>query len=243
MWQLLHRSATSRALYHFCQKLVPWFAVFACITLLTGTVWGLLFAPADHQQGDSFRIIYLHVPTAIGSMLVYFAMAIVAFIGLVWQLPSANMSVAVMAPIGAVYTFLALVTGSLWGKPMWGTWWVWDARLTSELILLFLYLGVIALSRAFDERKKAGKASAILATIGVINLPIIHFSVQWWNTLHQGSTLTKFSKPLIDWMMLWPLLLNIVGVVLFFICLFLMNLKNKILHSESNQAWVRDLII
>ncbi|MGL5291988.1 MAG: heme ABC transporter permease CcmC [Vibrionaceae bacterium] len=243
MWQLLHRNVTSNALYHFCQKLVPWFAVLACITLLTGTIWGLIFAPADYQQGDSFRIIYLHVPTAIGSMIVYLAMAIVAFIGLVWQSPHAHLSVAAMAPIGAVYTFLTLVTGSLWGKPMWGIWWVWDARLTSELVLLLLYLGVMVLSRMFADQKKAAKAAAILATIGVINLPIIHFSVQWWNTLHQGATLTTFSKPLIDSMMLWPLLINIVGVILFFICLFLMSLTNKILHSESNQAWVRDLII
>ncbi|MGL5335722.1 MAG: heme ABC transporter permease CcmC [Enterovibrio sp.] len=243
MGQLLHRSATSNALYHFCQKLVPWFAVLACVTLLTGTFWGFIFAPADYQQGDSFRIIYLHVPCALASMIVYLAMAITALIGLVWQLPNAHLSVAAMAPIGAVYTFLTLATGALWGKPMWGAWWVWDARLTAELILLFLFLGVIALSHAFADKKKAGKAAAILAIMGVINLPIIHFSVQWWNTLHQGATLTTFSKPLIEPMMLWPLLINIVGVLLFFICLFLMNLTNKILHSESNQAWVRDLVI
>ncbi|MDF4981300.1 heme ABC transporter permease, partial [Vibrio parahaemolyticus] len=172
-----------------------WFASLGFLFLAVGTVLGLAYAPADYQQGDSFRIIYIHVPAAIWSMGVYMSMAIAAFIGIVWQLRISDMAALAMAPIGAVYTFIALITGAIWGKPMWGAWWVWDARLTSELVLLFLYLGVIALYHAFDDQKTAAKAAGILAIVGVINLPIIHFSVEWWNTLHQGATITKFAKP------------------------------------------------
>lgn len=145
------------------------------VVLTVGWIWGFGFAPADYQQGNSYRIIYLHVPAAIWSMGIYASMAVAAFIGLVWQMKMANLAVAAMAPIGAVFTFIALVTGSAWGKPMWGTWWVWDARLTSELVLLFLYVGVIALWHAFDDRRLAGRAAGILVLIGVVNLPIIHY--------------------------------------------------------------------
>ncbi|NLS13255.1 heme ABC transporter permease [Vibrio sp. SM6] len=243
MWKWLHPLAKPETAYRLCGKLLPWFAILALLSLSVGTVWGLAFAPSDYQQGDSFRIIYIHVPSAIWSMGVYMSMAIAAFIGLVWQVRLAELSALAMAPIGAVYTFIALVTGAVWGKPMWGAWWVWDARLTSELILLFLYLGVIALYHAFDEQKTAAKAAGILAVVGVVNLPIIHFSVEWWNTLHQGATITKFDKPSISSDMLWPLLLNILGFALFFAALTMVRLRNEIISKESHRPWVSELVL
>ncbi len=152
MWKFLHPWARPERLYGLCQRLTPWFAWPGAVMLATGCIWGFVFAPPDYQQGDSYRIMYLHVPAAMGSMGIYASMAVAAFIGLVWQNRAADLAVMAMAPVGAVYTFIALTTGSAWGKPMWGTWWIWDARLTSELVLLFLYAGVIALWHAFDDR-------------------------------------------------------------------------------------------
>lgn len=171
---------------------------------------------------------------------IYASMAVAAFIGLVWQMKMANLALAAMAPIGAVFTFIALVTGSAWGKPMWGTWWVWDARLTSELVLLFLYVGAIALWHAFDDRRLAGRAAGILVLIGVVNLPIIHYSVEWWNTLHQGSTRMQQS---IDPAMRTPLRLAIVGYLLLFVTLALMRMRNLILMMEKRRPWVSELIL
>ncbi len=229
--------------YMFSTKLLPWFLTLALGCLSFGTLWGLLFAPADYQQGDSFRMIYIHVPSAIWSMGVYLAMAIMALVGLIRQGQLATSAAIAMAPIGAVYTFAALMTGAIWGKPMWGTWWVWDARLTAELVLLFLYLGVIALYHAFDSQKTAAKAAGILAVVGVINLPIIHFSVEWWNTLHQGATITKFAKPSISNDMLWPLLINIAGFGFFFVSVWLIRFRNQILQNNTHQAWVQQLTV
>lgn len=241
MWKRLHPYAKPESAYRLCGKFLPWFAGLAILCLVVGNILGLAYAPADYQQGDSFRIIYIHVPSAIWSMGIYMSMAIAAFIGLVWQLKLSDMAAAAMAPIGAVFTFIALITGAIWGKPMWGTWWVWDARLTSELILLFLYLGVIALYHAFDDQKTAAKAAGLLAIVGVINLPIIHFSVEWWNTLHQGATITKFEKPSISSDMLWPLLLNIFGFAFFFAAVTMIRLRNEIISKESHRPWVIEL--
>ena len=166
MWKWLHPYANPETSYHFAGKILPWCSRLAFIFLSIGIVWALLFAPADYQQGDTFRIFYLHVPAAMLSMGIYLGMAIAALSSLVWQLKLADASAAAMAPIGATFTFIALVTGAAWGKPMWGTWWIWDARLTSELILLFLYLGVIALHNAFEDKSLAGKAAGILALVG-----------------------------------------------------------------------------
>ena len=210
------------------------------VLLVTGLVWGFVFAPADYQQGDSYRIMYLHVPAAIWSMGIYASMAIAAFIGLVWQIKMSDLASAAMAPVGAVFTFIALATGSAWGKPMWGAWWVWDARLTSELILLFLYLGAIALYNAFDDRRLAGRAASILILVGVVNLPIIHFSVEWWNTLHQGSTNMQQS---IAPSMRTPLRLSIFGFLFFFITLTMMRLRNLILAQERHRPWVKNLAL
>lgn len=230
MWKTLHQLAAPPRLYQICGRLVPWLAAAGIIALATGWVRGFGFAPADYQQGEGYRIMYLHVPAAIWSMGIYAAMAVAAFTGLVWQMKMASLAVAAMAPVGAVYTFIALVTGAAWGKPMWGTWWVWDARLTSELVLLFLYAGVIALWHAFDDRKMAGRAAGILVLVGVVNLPVIHYSVEWWNTLHQGSTQMQQS---IDPAMRSPLRWAIAGYLLLFMTLALMRMRNLILLMEK----------
>jgi heme exporter protein C len=174
-------------------------------------------------------------------MFVYVVMAGAGLIGLVWHIKLAEMIAISSATIGASFTFLALVTGSLWGKPMWGTWWVWDARLTSELILLFLYLGVIALYNAIDDKRTAARSTAILALVGVVNIPIIHFSVEWWNTLHQGSTVTKLGAPSIDISMLIPLLLMAVAFKLYYALVVLMRARCEVLERERNTQWVREL--
>jgi heme exporter protein C len=237
MWKWLHPYAKPERAYDLCSTLLPWFAVIAALSLTIGTLWGLLFAPSDYQQGDSFRIIYIHVPSAMLSMSTYVAMAIAALVGMIWQWKTAYMAMIAIAPVGAVMTFIALFTGAAWGKPMWGTWWIWDARLTSELILLFLYLGVMALYSAFDDKQQAGKAAGIMALVGVINVPIIHFSVEWWNTLHQGATITKFGKPSIAPEMLWPLLINILGFAAFVGAVSLIRMKNELLRREFHRPW------
>lgn len=237
VWKSLQQLAQPPRLYALCNQLIPIFALTSVVVLLVGWGWGFGFAPADYQQGQGYRIIYLHVPAAAGSLAIYATMAVAAFTGLVWQFKMANLAVAAMAPVGAVYTFIALVTGSAWGKPMWGTWWIWDARLTSELVLLFLYVGVIALWQALDDKRQAGKAVGILVLVGVVNLPVIHYSVVWWNTLHQGSTRLQQS---IDVAMRMPLRWAMLGFLLLFITLTLMRLRNLILLQEQHRPWVRE---
>ncbi|MEA9389098.1 heme ABC transporter permease [Acerihabitans sp. TG2] len=239
MWKWLHQWAKPERVYQLCGRLIPWIATATVLALSLGGVWGFGFAPADYQQGESYRIMYIHVPAAMGSMGIYAAMAVAAFIGLVWQMKMADLAAAAMAPVGAVLTFIALVSGAAWGKPMWGAWWVWDARLTSELILLFLYLGIMALYNAFEDRRLAGRAAGILILVGIVNIPIIHYSVQWWNTLHQGSTDMQQS---IDPSMRTPLRWSMLGYLLFFITLTLMRLRNMILLSERHRPWVVALV-
>ena len=235
MWKWLHQLGKPDRLYHLCGRFVPWLGLAGALTLVLGWVWGFGFAPADYQQGNSYRIMYIHVPAAMWSMGIYSAMAVAAFTALVWQMKMANLVVAAMAPVGAAFTFIALVTGAAWGKPMWGTWWIWDARLTSELVLLFLYLGVIALYNAFEDRRPAGRAAGILVLVGIVNIPIIHSSVQGWNPLHQGSTNMQQT---IDPSMRYPLRWAIVGYLFFFLTLTLMRLRNLILIQESHRPWV-----
>ncbi|MFT4563517.1 MAG: heme exporter protein C, partial [Gammaproteobacteria bacterium] len=191
--------------------LSPWLTGLCVLLFAVGLYTGLFVAPADYQQGESFRIIYVHVPAAWMSLFIYVVMASAAACGLIWHVKLGDMVARACAPLGAWFTFLALVTGSLWGKPMWGTYWVWDARLTSELILLFLYLGYIALQGAIDDRRVAARAGAIVALVGTVNLPIIHYSVEWWNTLHQGPTVSKLDAPSIAPSMLLPLLIMAVA--------------------------------
>ncbi|MGS2719880.1 heme ABC transporter permease [Paraglaciecola aestuariivivens] len=238
MWKWLHPYAKTERAYQLCQSLLPWFNGLGLSVILVGTVWGLAFAPTDYQQSDAYRIIYVHVPSAVLSKSLYMAMAIAAFIGLVWQIKTAFMAMIALAPIGAMVTFVSLVTGAAWGKPMWGTWWEWDARLTSQLILLFLFFGVMSLYKSFDDKQQAGKAAGVMAVVGIINLPIIHYSVEWWNTLHQGATIMKFDKPSMPAEMLWPLLLSILGWGLACGAIFLFRLQNQMLEREFKRPWV-----
>ena len=222
---------------------MPWFSALAAIFLSIGLVWALAFAPADYQQGESFRIFYLHVPAAMFSMSIYFAMAVAAFCSLVWQFKLSDAAASSMAPVGATFTAIALITGAAWGKPMWGTWWIWDARLTSELILLFLYLGVMALHNAFEDKNLAGKAAGILTLVGVINLPIIKYSVEWWNTLHQGATVSKLGKPSMTAEMFWPFLMTFLGFAFLISIIICLRFRTEILSRNSMRPWVKELLL
>ncbi|MGL4475964.1 MAG: heme ABC transporter permease CcmC [Shewanella sp.] len=243
MWKWLHPYADPERAYQLAGKLLPWFAALAIGMLATGTLWGLLFAPTDYQQGDSYRIIFIHVPAASMSMAAYMAMATASFVGLVWQIKAADWAAAAIAPIGAVITFIALVTGATWGKPMWGAWWVWDARLTSELVLLFLYLGVIALYSSFEDKVLAARAAGILAIVGVINIPIIKYSVDWWSSLHQPSTIRITEKSAMPTDMLYPLLINILGFGLMIGALTIVRFRAEVLARNGMRPWVRQLAL
>jgi heme exporter protein C len=233
-----HKLASPPHAYRIAARLLPWFAWPAGALIVVGLYGGLVLAPADYQQGDAFRIVYVHAPSAWLSMLVYATMAVASAVGLVWRIKLAHAVAAASAPVGASFTFLALATGAIWGKPMWGTWWVWDARLTSELILLFLYAGVMALRASIDDRDRADRAAAVLALVGVVNLPIIHYSVYWWNTLHQPATLTKIGKPSMAGDMLWPLLAMLLGFTLYYAAVLLVRLRAEILKRERDAAWL-----
>jgi len=237
-----HKMASPPWFYRVSGKMIPWFGGAFALLLIWGLYAGLYLAPADYQQGDSFRIIYVHVPAAWMSLFIYVAMAVCGIISLVWRIKLAEVVLISSAPIGAAFTFLALATGSLWGKPMWGTWWVWDGRLTSELILLFLYLGVIALHNAIEDRQTAAKAVAILAIVGVVNVPIIHYSVEWWATLHQGPTITKLDRPSIHIDMLIPLLVMAVAFKLYYVTALLMRARVELLERERNSKWVKEMV-
>ena len=236
-----HRFGSPPYFYRIAGLWLPWLTGIFAILVVCGLYGGLVLAPPDYQQGESFRIIYVHVPSAWMSLFIYMAMAVCGVITLVWRMKMAEIVLICSAPIGASFTFLALVTGSLWGKPMWGTYWVWDARLTSELILLFLYLGVIGLYGAIDDKRVAGRAVAILAIVGSVNIPIIHYSVEWWNSLHQGPTVTKFDKPSIDMSMLIPLLLMALAFQFYYGVALFQRIRAELLHRERNTRWVEEL--
>ena len=238
-WTWFHNLASPPHFYRIAGRLAPWFGWPAFLLIVVGLYGGLVLAPADYQQGEGFRILYVHAPSAWLSMFIYATMAIAAGIGLVWRIKLAHAVAAAAAPVGAWFAFLALATGSMWGKPMWGTWWVWDARLTSELILLFLYMGFIALRASIDERERADRAGAVLALVGIVNLPIIHYSVYWWNTLHQGSTITKIGKPSITFDMLWPLLAMMFGFTLYFGAVLMTRLRAEVIRRERDASWLR----
>lgn len=241
MWLWFHKLASPPHFYALSGRMVPWFGWPALVLILAGLYGGLWLAPPDYQMGDGFRIIYVHVPSAWMSMFVYVLMAVSAGIGLVWRIKLADMVARNSAPLGAMFTFLTLVTGSLWGKPMWGTWWEWDARMTSELVLLFLYLGYMALNAAFEDPRTGARASAVLAIVGLVNIPIIHYSVEWWHSLHQGATITKLSAPSIDASMLVPLLVMALGFKAWFAAVLLQRLRNDVLDTERASAWVNKL--
>jgi heme exporter protein C len=212
------------------------------IAIVCGLIGGLALAPPDYQQGDAFRIIYVHVPSAYMSLFCYSAMALAGAIGLIWRIKMSYALAAATAPVGASFTALALVTGSLWGRPMWGTYWAWDPRLTSELILLFLYAGVMSLRPAFEDPARGDRAAALLSIVGFVNVPIIHYSVQWWNSLHQGATIAKIGKPSMPGSMLWPLLTMLLGFMCFYGAVVCMRLRGEVLNRERQSAWVREAI-
>jgi heme exporter protein C len=227
--------------YALSGMLIPWFWAVAVFTTLAGLYVGFFVAPTDATQGDAYRIIFIHVPAAWMSMLLYVVMAGWAVAGWAFNARLASMVARAIAPTGAMFTFLALWTGALWGKPTWGTWWVWDARLTSELILLFLYVGYIALVEAIDDTRRADHAGALLALVGVVNIPIIYFSVRWWNTLHQGATISMTSAPKMAATMLNAMLLMTVACWAYSFAVIFMRTRAIVLERERQTEWARTL--
>ena len=244
MWTWFHKLASPPHVYRLARLFIPWLAIPGYLLIAYGVYAGLFVAPEDYQQGDAFRIIYVHVPAAYLSMMAYMIMAIAGGIGLIWRMKLAHAVAASCAPLGASFTILALATGSIWGRPMWGTWWEWgDPRLTSELILLFLYFGYMALRSSIDDTAKADKASAVLALVGAVNIPIIHFSVEWWSSLHQGPSLVREGGPAMDPGMLYPLLAMIFGSTLIFGAMLFRRLRTEVLLREARTRWVRDMVL
>jgi len=237
-----HRLGSPRWLYQMSGPWITALGWLACLLLTVGCVWGLAFAPADYQQGNSFRIIYIHVPTAIVSQSVYMLLGAAGLVLLVWRMKVADMVLATAVPFGMSMTALALFTGAVWGKPTWGTWWVWDARTTSMLVLLFLYFGLYALRQAIPRQETAGRACAVLALLGTINIPIIKYSVDWWLTLHQGATFKLTEAPAMPAEMWLPLLVNVLGIYCLFGAVLLAGLRLEILRRERDTQWVRDLV-
>jgi heme exporter protein C len=241
-WTWFHRLGSPPYVYRLAGRLTPWFAWSAAVLILIGLYGGLVLAPPDYQQGNGFRIIYVHAPTAWLSLMVYTWMGVAAAVGLIWRIKVAHAVAAACAPIGASFTAVALATGSLFGKPMWGTWWMWTPRLTSELLLLFLYMGYMGLRASFDDTQRADRASAVLAVVGIVNVPIVHYSVVWWNDLHQASSITLTGKDTIATSMLVPLLVSLLGFSLYFGAVLLVRLRAEILRRERAAAWIREAL-
>lgn len=245
MWnylkRLYHKMGSPKWFYDISNQWLPWLIGIGCLLMGVGLVWGLAYAPADYLQGNSFRIIYIHVPAAIVAQSCYMLMAVGALVAMVWRMKIAFWVMRAAAPIGVSVTAIALLTGAIWGKPTWGTWWVWDARLTSMLILLFLYFGVIALYNAIEDDELANKAAGILSIVGVINIPIIKYSVEWWNTLHQPATITLTKKPTMAPEMLIPLVLTIIGFYCWFAVWLILRTQNEILWRERRTKWVQQV--
>jgi len=234
--------ASPQTFFPLAGKMVPLFSLLAAGLLLVGLYIAFLVAPTDATQGESYRIIFIHVPAAWMSMFLYVVMAFWAAVGLIFNTRLSSMMATAIAPTGALMTFLALWTGAFWGRPTWGAYWVWDARLTSELILLFLYLGFIALQAAIDDPRRADKAGAVLALVGVVNVPIIYFSVQWWNTLHQGASVSITRAPSMATTMLWGMLVMALAFWMYSIAAVLHRLRSIILDRERRTEWVRELL-
>jgi heme exporter protein C len=237
----LHKMTSPRWFYQVSGTWLPWLSLFTLLCIVTGMIWGLGFAPQDAKQGNSFRIIYIHVPASFLALVGYYIMAIAGAISIIWKIKLADMALKSAAPIGAALTFIALVTGAIWGKPTWGTYWVWDARITSMLILLFLYLGIIVLQKAYASQGLSNRAAAILALVGTVNIPIIYKSVDWWYTLHQPATIKFTEAPSMHPDMFQPLLLMIVGFYLFYVSALFVRIRAEIIFRERNTSWVKKL--
>lgn len=238
-----HRLGSPKWFYEISGRFLPWLSGLAALLVISGVIWGLAFAPPDYQQGNSFRIMYIHVPAAMLAQSCYVMLAVCGVVRIVWKMKIADVALKCAAPIGAWMTAIALITGSIWGKPTWGSWWVWDARLTSMLILLFLYFGIIALGNAITNRNSAAQACAVLAIVGVINIPIIKYSVEWWNTLHQSASFTLTEKPAMPADMWLPLLLTTLGFYCFFGTVLLLRMRLELLMRESRAGWVQNEIL
>ncbi|WP_305080400.1 MULTISPECIES: heme ABC transporter permease [Microbulbifer] len=241
-WQWFHRLGSPRWFYEKTSAWLPWLAAASALLLAVGMAWGLGFAPQDAKQGNSYRIIFIHVPAAFLALAGYYLMAISGAIGLIWKMKLSFVVMRAAAPIGAALTFVSLFTGAVWGKPTWGTYWVWDARITSMLILFFLYVGVIALSGAFAREQLADKACALLALVGTVNIPIIYKSVDWWFTLHQPATIKLTESSSIDPSMFYPLLTMIIGFYCFYAWVLILHTRTLVLKRESRTQWVQQLL-
>jgi heme exporter protein C len=237
MW---YKIGSPKHFYPLAGKWVPWLSGITAVLLIAGLYLGLFVAPPDYQQGETVRIMFVHVPAAWMSLFIYMVMASAAASLLIWNAQISRATIIACAPLGASFTLLALVTGSIWGKPMWGTWWAWDARLTSELILFFLYLGIMALQASIDDPKRAARAASILILVGVVNIPVIHFSVEWWNTLHQPASVGRLGKPTIHVSILIPLLLMALAFTFYFFTLALMRMRAEVLEQEKDTNWVAE---
>ena len=244
MWSTLvrwyHQLGSPRYFYRFSGVVLPWLWAIAVVLTVLGLAWGLAFAPEDYQQGNSYRIIFIHVPAAGAALSGYVAMGVAGLVALVWRMKMAEVMIKAIAPFGAVLAAVALITGAIWGKPTWGTYWVWDARLTSMLIMLFLYLGVVALMQAITDARQAARAAALLSVVGVINVVIVKYSVEWWNSLHQGSTINITRETTMPSEMLVPLLVSMAGIYLLFAVSVLVRARAEILRRERKSRWVRE---
>ena len=239
--RLFKQLISPRSFYQLAGKLIPCLWTLAIILFVYGLIDGMVFAPPDYQQGDAYRIIYIHVPASAMSLFIYMAMTAASIIFLIWRIKLADIVAKVSAPLGAWFTLIVLITGSLWGKPMWGTYWVWDARLTTELILLFIYLGIIALRTAIINTDKAARATAIVTIVGAVDIPIIHYSVYWWNTLHQKSTILSFAKPTIASSMMYPLLAMLAAFLCYYVALMFMRARTEVLERERKAKWIKEI--
>ncbi len=228
----MHRFANPARFLRIAAVALPWLVAVCALSFLAGLYFALLASPADYQQGETVRIMYLHVPAAWMGMFCYTAMAAFSAMALIWKHPLADLLARATAPVGAAFTFLCLVTGAMWGKPMWGAWWAWDARLTSMLILLFLYLGYMALANAFDDPTRGYRAAAILALVGFVNIPVIKWSVDWWNTLHQPASVIKMGGPAIDGSMLLPLLLMALAFQTYYFVVLILRARAEIATAK-----------
>jgi heme exporter protein C len=238
-----HKIGSPPTFYRLAGAWAPWLFGIAVALGAIALYGGLFIAPPDYQQGDAYRIMFVHVPCAWMSLFAYGFMAINAFVALVWRIKLSEILAMASAPVGAAFTFVTLVTGSIWGKPMWGTWWTWDARLTSELVLLFLYLGVIGLHHAIEDRRQAARAASFLALLGIVNVPIVHFSVNWWNTLHQGSTVRLMGESHITGDMVWPLLVMTLATHVWFFASIAVRSRVGLLALEGGKEWARDVAL
>jgi len=237
-----HRLGSPPNFYRLCTRLAPWLWAGFVITAAIGLYQALYVVPPDYQQSDSYRILFIHVPSAWQALAGYAIMAILAAIALIWRIRTTEILAMACAPVGAAFTLICLATGAIWGKPMWGTWWVWDARLTSMLVLLFIYLGIMGLYAAFEDRRKGARVACILVLVGVVNIPIIQFSVEWWTTLHQGSTINLFGESTMDPAMMPPLIWMTIAVKLMFTAVMMQRASLDLIDQDRRKRWVDDAI-